>query len=73
MGSCQKKIKDYNLLKQDYLNQVEQKMTDLEKNGEKLLTFELQRFLPQTQYDHYKSDFSSIIQTVIVQLQNNTL
>ena len=68
-----KKIKDYNLLKQDYLNQVEQKMTDLEKSGEKLLSFELQRFLPQTLYDHYKSDFSSIIQTVIVQLQNNTL
>ena len=66
-----KKIKDYNVSKQEYLHQLNQRITDLETNGEKLLTFELQRFFPQTLYDHYKSDFSSIIQTVITQLQAN--
>jgi len=67
-----KKINDYKVSKQEYLHQLEQRRTDLETNGEKLLTFELQRFLPQTVYDHYKPQFSSIIQTVIAQLQDNT-
>jgi predicted nucleotidyltransferase component of viral defense system len=68
-----KKIKDYNVSKQEYLTQLDQRISGLEKNGEELLRFELQRFLPQTIYDHYKPNFSKIIQTVIAQLLNNTL
>lgn len=57
----QKKVKDYNFSTEHFNNRLKEKKEEIKKNGEKVLSNELKRFLAQSVYQQYVGMFKEIL------------
>jgi hypothetical protein len=64
METCKKKVKDYDYSINEFNNNLNQKKKEINKEGMKIITNELSRFLPPTVNIQYKDMFKNIILNV---------